>query len=745
MKKLLMILACCVAFLAVPLTSYAAKDQTGTYEYEVRNGKAVLTRYATDSNATRVTVPDKVDGYEVVGLEGTFKENQRIEKITLPYGIEFLGDETFLKCRKLQDINFPDSILEIGFQCLAYTSIESATIPCELTEIPGMAFADCENLISVDWGDSKIKKIDNMAFFCCESLQVIKIPDTVIKLGSAIFSGCNSVEEILIPQNVSEIDSLYGPIASGTNLKRIINMANIEWDKSIYEYHLEDANYDWFDSENGYETVNSLMPNTTIYRHKKDSSEKYVNKYYDIINQTIFLSKEYNSSSEILKKAKSLMPEMQIKTLSCEITLENFYPATDGSADLPEGYAGSGCFKINASNSALENDKYVAYIWFSIELQKYIENNPVQPEQPDEPEDPEKPDDPEIPTQPEEPSKPDMPIEPSNPDSPDDPKIPENPGNDKIKIKIQEIELLITCTKPNENIRPENIKVDFKTEHCHIKEINVTRYNKAEIIIVPDDGYIFSNNIDEWANICGNDIEINSIDKSRRPNGEIKSLGIEVANTASTEPSEGDTQQILFDKYIDKIDRELQKIREEKISMADANDVDSVRKYLLQKLSKPSIDKIEMDVIVESKTSGAGRFLPAIAGTIDNKTGKNGDCSFDVRIWEKGDKEILKSLYGFAVIKATEYISSSSGSSSGSGGGSSSGGGGRRCSSGGSSSNNAPQGLLISKQSIIMGTWELVDGKWKLKISDGSCASSQWAFLDGKWYLLGADGYMLTS
>ena len=59
MKKILMTLMYCMIFLAVPVTAYAAKDQTDTYEYEIRDGKAVLTRYATSSNATRVVVPDK--------------------------------------------------------------------------------------------------------------------------------------------------------------------------------------------------------------------------------------------------------------------------------------------------------------------------------------------------------------------------------------------------------------------------------------------------------------------------------------------------------------------------------------------------------------------------------------------------------------------------------------------------------------------------------------------------------------
>lgn len=538
--------------MAMQLTSYAAKDQTDTYEYEVRNGKAVLTRYATDSNATRVSVPDKVDGYKVSGLEGTFKENQRIEQVILPESIEYLGDNTFSRCRKLNKINLPDSIYDIGANCFEYTSIKTIKIPSRLSEISVSTFHKCENLTNVNLENSNIKSIGIYAFGNCISLKSINLPDTLEYIGEAAFGYCDSIEEFTIPKNVKNIELISWPIIYGKSLKRIVNLTNIEWDKGVFEDPTDTYYNSWFTAEYGYETVNSLMPNTTIYRHKKDSSEKYVNKYSDIINQIIFSSKEYNSGSEILKKAKSLMPEIQIKTLSCEITLESFYPATDGNMDFPDGYAGSGCFKISASNSALENDECTNYVWFSVEPQKYIENNPSQPgkpEQPDEPEKPQKPDPPSGDL--EKPGSQDPPSKPNNPEIPD---LPATPGN----------------------------------------------------------------------------------------------------------------------------------------------------------IDKPSDDNTTTDN--ENKPSSDGN-----SGNVGGENNNSGNAK------------------------------PSGGSGSGSGGGSSSGGGGGRRSSGGRSSNNAPQGLLISKPSVIMGVWEQVDGRWKLKISDGSYANSQWASLDGKWYLLGADGYMLNS
>ena len=653
MKKILMTLMYCMIFLAVPVTAYAAKDQTDTYEYEIRDGKAVLTRYATSSNATRVVVPDKVDGYEVMGLEGTFRQNHRVNEVIISNGIEFLGGSTFSYCRKLKNVTLPDTLYQIGSYEFEYTTISEIEIPETVETIERWAFINCESLENIDlsrltlteigWGTfDNCKKLEKViipdgiisigasAFDSCESLNSINFPNSIIRIEGSAFCGCSKlknvklpdslqylgyrsfgecdIEEFIIPKNVKDIES---NVAYGINLKRIVNLSSFDYDKTVFDSM---GDYKWYTSENGDELAEYLPAKSTIYRRKIDGS-----------------------------------------------------------------------------------------------------GNPQEPDSPTQPE------------------------EPDNPGRPNPPDMPDNPNDDKEKIKIQEIELSITCTKPNENINPKYLSVNFKTEHCHVKEINVTRYNRAEIIIVPDDGYKFSNNIQKWSNVSGAGIEIGSISKHYHPDG----IEIEVTNSVSSEPSEGDTEQILFDKYIDKIENELDKIKEEQINMADANTVDSVREYVTKKLSKPFSDKIEMNVIVDDNDYGPGEFRPAETGTASDRTGKNGRCYIYVRIWKRGDKETLEEVSGSAIIKATEYASSSGGSSGGSGGGFSSGGG--RRSSGGSSSNNASRGLSISKTSIIMGIWEPMDGKWKLKISDGSYASSQWASIDGKWYLLGGDGYMLNS
>ena len=277
MKKILMTLMYCMIFLAVPVTAYAAKDQTDTYEYEIRDGKAVLTRYATSSNATRVVVPDKVDGYEVMGLEGTFRQNHRVNEVIISNGIEFLGGSTFSYCRKLKNVTLPDTLYQIGSYEFEYTTISEIEIPETVETIERWAFINCESLENIDlsrltlteigWGTfDNCKKLEKViipdgiisigasAFDSCESLNSINFPNSIIRIEGSAFCGCSKlknvklpdslqylgyrsfgecdIEEFIIPKNVKDIES---NVAYGINLKRIVNLSSFDYDKTVFD------------------------------------------------------------------------------------------------------------------------------------------------------------------------------------------------------------------------------------------------------------------------------------------------------------------------------------------------------------------------------------------------------------------------------------------------------------------------------------------------------------------------------
>ena len=67
------------------------------------------------------------------------------------------------------------------------------------------AFYGCESLTSINIPDS-VTSIDMEAFYRCSSLTSVNIPDGVTSIGHGVFCGCRSLSSINIPDSVTSID-----------------------------------------------------------------------------------------------------------------------------------------------------------------------------------------------------------------------------------------------------------------------------------------------------------------------------------------------------------------------------------------------------------------------------------------------------------------------------------------------------------------------------------------------------------
>ena len=83
-------------------------------------------------------------------------------------------------------------------------SLQSITIPNSVTSIGDGAFKMCKSLQSVTIPNS-VKSIGKEAFSGCESLQSVTIPNSVTSIGDYAFWGCKYLQSITIPNSVRNI------------------------------------------------------------------------------------------------------------------------------------------------------------------------------------------------------------------------------------------------------------------------------------------------------------------------------------------------------------------------------------------------------------------------------------------------------------------------------------------------------------------------------------------------------------
>ncbi|MBE6567347.1 MAG: TIR domain-containing protein [Ruminococcaceae bacterium] len=83
-------------------------------------------------------------------------------------------------------------------------SLASITIPDSVTSIGSYAFSGCSSIISITIPDG-VTSIGKSAFSGCSSITSITIPDGVTSIGNSAFSGCTGLVSVTIPDSVTSI------------------------------------------------------------------------------------------------------------------------------------------------------------------------------------------------------------------------------------------------------------------------------------------------------------------------------------------------------------------------------------------------------------------------------------------------------------------------------------------------------------------------------------------------------------
>lgn len=141
-----------------------------------------------------------------------------IHKIVVSDGVTTIGNCAFLAC-SAESILLPDSVERIGDKAFGFTSISEIIIPEGVKSIGEYVFSNC-NLVNVTLPNSLVS-IGEFAFFCCNSLQQLLIPANVSYIGTLAFEACGSLKEILVDERNAAYSSLDGVLFNADKTEMI--------------------------------------------------------------------------------------------------------------------------------------------------------------------------------------------------------------------------------------------------------------------------------------------------------------------------------------------------------------------------------------------------------------------------------------------------------------------------------------------------------------------------------------------
>lgn len=195
---LLILIILCVGFLAYIVAEVTIPDK---FTYVVNEDQQ--TCYITGikgGNINILKIPNEIEGYTVTGIADGAFGGQKCELVYIPETIEYIGEGAFAYCEKLGGIHGLEKCTNLK-EIKPYTfrncyDLNTITLPEGLEKIGEYAFFKCYKSLTEINIPSTVTTIEPWAFVSCRSLTKINIPASVEIIGYYLFEACINLESI---------------------------------------------------------------------------------------------------------------------------------------------------------------------------------------------------------------------------------------------------------------------------------------------------------------------------------------------------------------------------------------------------------------------------------------------------------------------------------------------------------------------------------------------------------------------
>ena len=122
------------------------------FEFELSDDGTFIAITNYKGDAKNLVIPETIQGVPVASIRG-FYYNKKIKSVVIPSSVKVIRDDAFSECEALEKVTLPEGLLYIGQNAFKFTALTSVTLPKSLLYIDYGAFAGCDNLSEINIPD----------------------------------------------------------------------------------------------------------------------------------------------------------------------------------------------------------------------------------------------------------------------------------------------------------------------------------------------------------------------------------------------------------------------------------------------------------------------------------------------------------------------------------------------------------------------------------------------------------------
>ena len=215
MKKIAIVLTTCLMAInasAAVKDSFTIGDLVFTVLTENGTTGTVGVKATSTEISGEVVIPEKVNNngieYTVTEIsDKAFWNCALMTKVEIPQSVTYVGSFGFNGCELLDSLVFPNDDLTFSawYVCSGCKNLKYVRLPANLKKMGYEMFSECENLESIHIPESCTNWY-TYTFFRCYKLKNVNIPYGVKTIGQAAFYECYELENLEFPPTVTSIE-----------------------------------------------------------------------------------------------------------------------------------------------------------------------------------------------------------------------------------------------------------------------------------------------------------------------------------------------------------------------------------------------------------------------------------------------------------------------------------------------------------------------------------------------------------